>query len=501
MSRLDLGRLARAGAIAILAGAAVAIRLSYLRRTLVYPYDSYYYLGTARSLVEHGIYSFRGFPHTRFLPLYPVLTALGATVLGVERAGRIIPPLAWGGVVVLSYLLGRRLFSEWVGLTGAILLVAQPIGVKWASVPMSEAVFTLTLLAAVLAAVVAAQDERPRLLALAGALGGVSMLARYEGVVVLPVVIALAWRHSRARWPLLVGLALLVGLPLAWAARSALVHAPDQSYASELQANLLAHPSVVVERLRYYARDAWLNQGFAWAAWAGLVLAGLRRTWRVGAAVLGAWLGFFVVGHVAWYYVYERFMVPALPAAALLAGALVVSVVEAVGLLLSREGLRPGLALLLGVPLVMGAVAHDVGTARAVTDSHILTLSDDWGGGVSREAAARLRDEKGAGDALATDSGALVAYYADAPTYYLTFKEGQTVDRPDLTSSGLPLLRDLQARHVRWLVVQVPTGSTDARAALSGFGLANGGLTLAHVYAAPPIEVAVFRVPAGTAAG
>ena len=42
----------RAAAVLLLAGAAVAERVSFIRRTAVYPYDAYYYLGTAQSLAD-----------------------------------------------------------------------------------------------------------------------------------------------------------------------------------------------------------------------------------------------------------------------------------------------------------------------------------------------------------------------------------------------------------------------------------------------------------------
>jgi 4-amino-4-deoxy-L-arabinose transferase-like glycosyltransferase len=505
--------LGRALALAILAVAAVAWRLSYVRRTLVYPYDSYYYLGTARSLLHHGTYSFRGLPHTRFPPLYPFAIALMGIVAGVERAGRLIPPLAWGGVIVMTYLLGRRLVSRWVGLTAAALLVTQPIGVKWSSVPMGEAVFTLALEGSLFAGLVAATDDRPGLLAVAGLLAGASMLGRYEGVVALPILAALgvvAVRRTsweRVRRPALLGLALLLALPSAWVLRGLLVHAPNQSYASELSSRGLGDVSIVRDRLRYFALEGWLNPWFAGAAWAGLALASIRARLRLAAMVLGSWLVFFVLGHVAWYYVYERFLVPALPAAAILAGILVVTLAEGVGVLLRREGMRPlaagAVALSLGTAAVGTTMLHDWRYASWLTGAHIADLSDNWGGGVSRDAATALHRELGPGDAVATDSGALVAYYADAPTLYLTFKEGQTVDEPDLTSLGLALVRDLRAHRVRWLVLQVDPGSAP-ETALAPFGLINGGLQLAHTYFAPslglvphPVEIAVFRLAEG----
>ena len=512
------GRWVMAAAVAALAGAAVALRLAYARRTLVYPYDAYYYLGTAQSLVDHASYSFRGFPHTRFLPLYPMVTALAGAVVGVERAGRLIPPFAWGAVVVLSYLLGRRLVSRGAGLVGAALLVAQPIGTKWTAVPMGESVFTLGLAGCLFAGVVALQDDRPRLWVTAGVLGGASALGRHEGLVTLPLLVVLmvaaarrsSWRrHLR---PALVGLGLLLALPALWALRGVVVGGPDQSYAEEFSANLLTDVSMIWRRLRYFADDAWLNGWFAAAAWAGLALSILRPRGRLGGLVLGGWLAFFVVSHVGWYYVYERFVVPALPAAALLAGAAVVGAAEAAAWAARRARAPSAVAGVVAVVLATGVVgavgATDLRTAAVLTDRHILELSDDWGGGVTRAAASALADHVEPGDAVATDSGALVAFYDRAPTYYLPFAEHQTVDRPDLTSTGVALLRDLRDRRVRWLVLRVPAGSSDVRSALLGLGLLNAGLRLQHRYAAPavgpegrPVEVAVFEVPPPRAPG
>ena len=53
--------LMRATAVGALAVVATGLRLSFVSRTLIYPYDSYYYLGTARSLAEHFTYNGKHF--------------------------------------------------------------------------------------------------------------------------------------------------------------------------------------------------------------------------------------------------------------------------------------------------------------------------------------------------------------------------------------------------------------------------------------------------------
>jgi hypothetical protein len=180
--------------------------------------------------------------------------------------------------------------------------------------------------------------------------------------------------------------------------------------------------------------------------------------------------------------------------------------------LLRAEGVPPLVAVVVAVVLAGSAVAvsatSDLHTARTLTDTHILELSDDWGGGVTRDAAANLHDVLRPGEAVATDSGALVAYYVDAPTYYLPFKEGQTVDRADIDSVGVRLLDDLRARNVRWLVVQEPAGAKDPRTALADYSLVNGGLCLWRRFAtgaigpdSHPVAVDVFEMPPCRAPG
>lgn len=505
-------------AVALVAGTAIALRLAYVRKTAVYTYDSYYYLGTARSLLYDLDYSFRGIPHTRFLPLYPGATALTGAFIGIERAGRFVPVAAWGGVVALTYLLGRRLFSDWAGLVAAVLLVSQPIGVKWSSIPMSEPLFTLVFEGALFLGVVAWQDKKPRLFVLAGVLGGASMLGRYEGAAALPILLLLAVATARATsWrrlarPAALGLALFALLPALWTIRGALVETPDRSYVSELSANLLTDTDVVWSRLRYYAYEGWLSPFFAGAAWAGLAIGLLRRRWRAGSLVLGTWFALFVVGHLAWYYVYERFLVPALPAAALLAGVLVVTIAEGAYATIRGEGghaLAAGMAALaVGAGPVALVAVNDLRRADSLTERHILELSDDWGGSASRAAAAELAPAVFRGEAIATDSGALVAYYADARTYYLPFKEGQTVDLADTVKTGPELLRDLGEKRVRFLVVQAPAGPAEPGASLAPFGLNTAGFRLVKRYVAPAlgpegrrVVIGVFEVPGATRAG
>src|SRR5438552_13356922 len=121
-------------------------------------------------------------------------------------------------------------------------------------------------------------------------------------------------------------------------------------------------------------------------AWLGVVACAVRAGRRLAAVVLGSWLALFVVGHLAWYYVYERFLVPALPAAALLAGALVVTLGEGLVSLLGRAGARRSLAgalaVVLGAAATGGVAYREERRARSLTDRHILEWDGDRGGPV-----------------------------------------------------------------------------------------------------------------------
>lgn len=402
--------------LALTVAGGIILRARLAAEHAIYPYDAYYYLGGARSLANEFAYSFRGIPQTRYQPGYPIVVAPFTWLTSTDKAGVLVAVLAWGGVGIATYFIGKRAGGRWTGVVAAILVTFNPISIKWASVPMSESVFTLFLSFAVLALIAALQEKKPSLLVLSGALGGFSIITRVEGAVLLPLLaIGAFWMLSDCGWRKLrrillpAGTAIvLFGIPfLIWYLRNRGIESKELAYSDELTYNLDVSGESAWHRLDYYL---WSGQKFRPAtlvAYAGM-LAGIVRLKRE-IIIMAAWFGAMVAGHLIWYYVYERFLMGALPALAVSAAWISVALIRKLG--------RPRTAAAIaGCALLAAAVVVSIRTGVSFTHEHILGLNRDWGGETFVVVARRQRDLPGGS---VSNRGAVFAFVAEQDTPYI----------------------------------------------------------------------------------
>ena len=137
-------------------------------------------------------------------PLYPAAIA-GVSLLGIDPgiAARLISVVAFGMSVGLVGVLGSVLFGEAVGLIGAFLLMSWPPVVGIAAMAVSENLFVLFVLVAVLAGVrliAVPEAVRPYRLAATGGLAmAAATLTRYPGLTLTAVAGAALLLNLRGR--------------------------------------------------------------------------------------------------------------------------------------------------------------------------------------------------------------------------------------------------------------------------------------------------------------
>jgi len=139
-----------------------------------------------------------------------------AAFVGYTRllsAGRAIPPdllpverfVAWArlanvgvaaGIIVLTALIGRRIFNARAGIAAAAIVAIAPLSTATTLVVRNDPGMVLAVLAAVYCALVALDDGRPRWIVLAGAVGGLATGIKYSSVFVIVPVIAAAWMRG-----------------------------------------------------------------------------------------------------------------------------------------------------------------------------------------------------------------------------------------------------------------------------------------------------------------
>jgi 4-amino-4-deoxy-L-arabinose transferase-like glycosyltransferase len=206
--------------IVVVGGAAIGARVGMLVLTSAYRphHDDRSYLANALALAHTGDYPvFRAgrVPvQTAYrAPGFPMLLALVHLVFGRALIAERLAQVAVGvALVVLIYILGRRLFGPRTALAAAALAAVSPVLVLFDATLISEPLFTVLLLGAL----VAALAHRP---APAGVLIGLAALTRPEGLALVPAVALLLGTRRQALTATLVAAACIAP----WTIRNAVV--------------------------------------------------------------------------------------------------------------------------------------------------------------------------------------------------------------------------------------------------------------------------------------
>ena len=221
---------------------ALGLRLAYVDATAGYPlrHDARDYDAHARSIAAGEGYSetiAHGRPTAFRPPGYPYVLAGVYRVAGVEhapreervRAARVAGAIIGALIVGLVGVLAAQLWGRRVALIAAALAAVYVPLITVGSSVMSEPLFVVFMLAAIIAAVAYRRSPgRYRFAALAGLLAGLAILTRANGAVLLLPLGVAVWdarpRLSRAALgppAVLVAVAFLTVAP--WTVRNAVV--------------------------------------------------------------------------------------------------------------------------------------------------------------------------------------------------------------------------------------------------------------------------------------
>jgi 4-amino-4-deoxy-L-arabinose transferase-like glycosyltransferase len=160
----------------------------------------------AKYLELHGIGYFllawgNEIPAWTDLPLAPLIHGIIFQVFGESRvAVQVFTSLLFSGTVVLTYLIGKTLWSRDLGLFAGILLLGMPYLLVQVPLMMVDvaAMFFLTL--AVFATIAAVTRGGPLLCLMASVAITLAMLAKYSNWVMLSIVPVIVLTHARLGW-------------------------------------------------------------------------------------------------------------------------------------------------------------------------------------------------------------------------------------------------------------------------------------------------------------
>lgn len=368
---------------------AVTLLLITRRGAYVSP-DALAYLGTARNLVDgQGYTSPPGSPDVgNFPPLFTLLLA-GVGALGPDplTAARFVNPLLFGGTILLTGLVVRRLTGSLrLAFAAQLLVLAGVDFLAYHSSALSEPLFLLLTLLSFAGVAACLPRRRPLVLVAAALAAGAAVLTRYVGLAVILAGAAalLAGAERRRRWwaePIAftaVAAAPLFGW-LAWLSaeqgratnRVAVVHPPDADYVRT--GARTASQWFLPDEVTWPARGivtAVIVALLLVAAWRGRQHAAEHRAVEHrGAIVFGLFALAYVSALVGDRWLYDvtgrldaRFLMP------LHAAAVVLAAWALRGTDLARNHVtRVGVSAVVGLQLVSGGVwVHD-----ALTDASV----------------------------------------------------------------------------------------------------------------------------------
>lgn len=475
-------------ALFLIAGAAIAVRLHYLAKYTEYTADSYYYMILARSLKSGAGYTVRGLEHTKYLPGYPIATLIFSYIFGgIERSAELVAVILGSMTVFTTYGIGRELFNKWTGLTAALIIAFQPTFLKWTCLPMTEGLFTFLFTLGIYLMITGCRKGN-LYLRLGGALaGGLCLATRWEGVLFLPFLVLMPFlypKDSKMKWwePYL--LLVLYGGPIAvYVAGNIARTGRFSSYVGEFNDyNQGMNFAILKHRVKVYAWQGMSDALYSFGFYLGSIWCLVRKKFKP-FLIVGAWFGLFVLFHLFWYYSYERFMVPAAPAAALMIAYLLTDLAVCVYNAFKKDGFVakhwkkvPGFVLLgaqaAGYILLAGCLIalmwHGAARAGDIIATDYKAFSDDHGGQGMREAAGWL-NINAPGQTVAVNAGPFFAWeYGSGNVLYLRpVPWDLPVEEKDIIWDNT--LRRLEEKGVRYLVLGETEQSYDKE--ITTFGI------------------------------
>lgn len=205
LTRLD------AMVLALLLAMAVGIHGWVIAHTEVAARDSIGFIRYALALQQHPWLEV--LPHAEQHPVYPLAVLavslpvrhfLGTTCESMTFSAQATSALAGTLLVIPMFLLGREWFDRRVGFWAALLFQVLPAAARVTSDALSDGVFYLLAMTALLQAGRALRKGSPVEFALCGLSAGLAYLTRPEGALIVLTVLV-AWLGMQAlsasRWP------------------------------------------------------------------------------------------------------------------------------------------------------------------------------------------------------------------------------------------------------------------------------------------------------------
>ena len=140
---------------------------------------------------------------TQIAPLYGALIEplynLFVFAPTYESVGRSISILAGSLCVIPTFLIGRYIFNEKVGIYATLLFIFSPVVLRWNIRVMTDSMFTLFFLSSIYFFIMFYYEAQKRWLLMGFFTAGLATLARYQGMALIFIVAFMWFREFRNR--------------------------------------------------------------------------------------------------------------------------------------------------------------------------------------------------------------------------------------------------------------------------------------------------------------
>lgn len=164
--------------------------------------DGIAYERAAVQLLQKGFYGYKSTsPNAQTSPGYPLFLAAIYGVSGHATGGRprllldAIQILIACSTILAIFLIGRKLFDDWIGLIAALLVAVYPPMIVATNLWLTETLTTAVIVWYIFVTLLAYDQDGVRLWGLSGALLGVAVLIRpgFLPIAVAPFIVRFLW--------------------------------------------------------------------------------------------------------------------------------------------------------------------------------------------------------------------------------------------------------------------------------------------------------------------
>jgi len=164
--------------------------------------DTAIYALLGESFWTEGTYALFGEPHAKYLPFHAIISYPLVSLFGYQWGMHVSSLLGGWGVLITTFFLLRRLFSQPVAILGVLGVLFHPAFVFMTMRGGADLLFITLFYGSLLSFLQAEEDERWYVMA--GVLAGLSCLTRYNGAPLFLLYFGwVVWQrrsHLRSPW-------------------------------------------------------------------------------------------------------------------------------------------------------------------------------------------------------------------------------------------------------------------------------------------------------------